>query len=210
MTELPGVSSWTLSPSVPINFQRRLVWTWALRVRQGVSETTTTTATTRSIFRPTSIQTGGDAEFDSQVRAAWRREQFSVRMALAAAQHHAGPKCVGPETPEALRGQTTSRAAEKRPAPLAEVSGPHPQPPQGELEKKEEEEARRRERDEAEYEARMLELDFRVDANDQLTQAESHAWRKWAGHQPAPFALGNLDIIFYEPFVSGSLVPARS
>ena len=56
--------------------------------------------------------------------AAWRHEQLSVRMALAEAQHHSAPKCAGPETHEAPRGQTTARAAWKRPAPLAEVSGP--------------------------------------------------------------------------------------
>ena len=57
------------------------------------------------------------------MRAAWRHEQLSVRMALAAAQHHSAPKCAGHEMHEALRGQTTARAAGKRPAPLAEVSG---------------------------------------------------------------------------------------
>ena len=45
------------------------------------------------------------------MRAAWRHEQLSVRMALAAAQHHSAPKCAGPEKHEAPRGQTTARAA---------------------------------------------------------------------------------------------------
>ena len=61
---------------------------------------------------------------ERRLRAAWRHEQPSVRMALAAAQHHSAPKCAGPETHEAPRGQTTARAAGKRPAPQAEVSEP--------------------------------------------------------------------------------------
>ena len=61
---------------------------------------------------------------ERRLRAAWRHEQLSVRMALAAAQHHSAPKCAGPETHVALRGQTTAKAAGKRPAPLAEVSRP--------------------------------------------------------------------------------------
>ena len=48
---------------------------------------------------------------ERRLRAAWRHEQLSVRMALAAAQHHSSPKCAGPETHEAPRGQTTARAA---------------------------------------------------------------------------------------------------
>ena len=48
---------------------------------------------------------------ERRLRAAWRHEQLSVRMALAAAQHHSAPKCAGPETHEAPRGQTTARAA---------------------------------------------------------------------------------------------------
>ena len=58
---------------------------------------------------------------ERRLRAARRHEQPSVRMALAAAS---APKCAGPETHEAPRRQTTARAAGKRPAPLAEVSGP--------------------------------------------------------------------------------------
>ena len=47
------------------------------------------------------------------------------------------------------------------------------------LQKKEEEEKeRRRKREEAEHEARMRELDRRVWADEQLTPAESCAWRK--------------------------------
>ena len=42
---------------------------------------------------------------ERRLRAAWRHEQLSVRMALAA------PKCAGPEKHEAPRGQTTARAA---------------------------------------------------------------------------------------------------
>ena len=53
------------------------------------------------------------------------------------------------------------------------------------LQKKEEEKERRREREEAQHEARMRELDRRVWADEQLTPAESHAWRKWAGHLPS-------------------------
>ena len=54
------------------------------------------------------------------------------------------------------------------------------------LQKKEEEEKeRRRKREEAEHEARMRELDRRVWADEQLTQAESYAWRKWAGFLPS-------------------------
>ena len=48
----------------------------------------------------------------------------------------------------------------------------------------EEEEERRREREEAQHEARMRELDRRVWADEKLTPAESHAWRKWAGFLP--------------------------
>ena len=48
---------------------------------------------------------------ERRLRAAWRHEQLSVRMALAAAQHHSAPKCAGPEKHEAPRGQTTARAA---------------------------------------------------------------------------------------------------
>ena len=36
----------------------------------------------------------------------------------------------------------------------------------------------------ADCEARVQALDLRVDADGQLTRAESHAWRKWAGHLP--------------------------
>ena len=43
--------------------------------------------------------------------------------------------------------------------------------------KKQKEEARR----EAEHEARMQELDRRVQADVPLSPAESRAWRKWAG-----------------------------
>ena len=54
------------------------------------------------------------------------------------------------------------------------------------LQKKEKEEKeRRRKREEAQYEARMRELDCRVWAHEQLTPAESHAWRKWARHLPS-------------------------
>ena len=49
----------------------------------------------------------------------------------------------------------------------------------------EEEKERRRKREEAQYEARMLELDRRVFRDEQLTPAESYAWRKWAGHLPS-------------------------
>ena len=49
----------------------------------------------------------------------------------------------------------------------------------------EEEKERRREREEAQHEARMRELDRRVWADEQLTPAESYAWRKWAGHLPS-------------------------
>ena len=48
---------------------------------------------------------------ERRLRAAWRHERLGVRMALAAAQHHSAPKCAGPETQEASRGQTTARAA---------------------------------------------------------------------------------------------------
>ena len=48
---------------------------------------------------------------ETRLRAAWRHEQLSVRMALAAAQHHSAPKCAGPETHVAPRGQTKARAA---------------------------------------------------------------------------------------------------
>ena len=70
---------------------------------------------------------GGRAGASSAAKDAWElvgaTSSSSVRMALAAAQHHSAPKCAGLETHEALRGQTTARAAGKRPAPLAEVSG---------------------------------------------------------------------------------------
>ena len=52
-------------------------------------------------------------------------------------------------------------------------------------EEEEEEEERRRKREEAQHEARMRELDRRVWADEQLTPAESHAWRKWAGFFPS-------------------------
>ena len=51
--------------------------------------------------------------------------------------------------------------------------------------KKEEEKERRRKREEAQYEARMRELDRRVWADEQLNLAESYAWRQWAGHLPS-------------------------
>ena len=51
--------------------------------------------------------------------------------------------------------------------------------------KEKEEEERRRKREEAQHEARMRELDRRVWADEQLTPAESYAWRKWAGHLPS-------------------------
>ena len=103
--------------------------------------TTTTTSTRAPLFLrapsfvvalAVSMSDGGRAGDSSaaqrrrgrRLTAAWRHEQLSVRMALAAAQHHSAPKCAGPETHEALQGQTTARAAGKRPAPLAEVSGP--------------------------------------------------------------------------------------
>ena len=53
------------------------------------------------------------------------------------------------------------------------------------LQKEEEEKERRRKREEAQYEARMRELDRRVWADEQLNPAESYAWRKWAGHLPS-------------------------
>ena len=43
---------------------------------------------------------------------------------------------------------------------------------------------RKRKREVAEYEARMQALDCRVNANEQPSWAESHAWSKWAGHLP--------------------------
>ena len=61
---------------------------------------------------------------ERRLRGAWRHEQLSVKVALAAAQHHSAPKRAVPRTHEALRVQTTATAAGKRPAPLAEVSGP--------------------------------------------------------------------------------------
>ena len=61
---------------------------------------------------------------DRRLTAAWRHEQLSVRMALAAAKHHSAPKCAGSETHKAPRGPTTGRATGKRPAPLAELSRP--------------------------------------------------------------------------------------
>ena len=48
-----------------------------------------------------------------------------------------------------------------------------------------EEKERSRKREEAQHEARMRELDRRVWADEQLTLAESYAWRKWAGHLPS-------------------------
>ena len=48
---------------------------------------------------------------ERRLRAAWRHEQRSVRIALAAAQHHSAPRSAGPETHNAPRGQTTARAA---------------------------------------------------------------------------------------------------
>ena len=45
---------------------------------------------------------------------------------------------------------------------------------------------RRRQREEVEYEARMQALSRRVFNNEQLTPAESSAWRRWAGHLPSP------------------------
>ena len=60
---------------------------------------------------------------ERRLRAAWRHEQLSVRMALAAAQHSA-PKCAGLESHEAPRGQTTASAARTRPEPIEEVSEP--------------------------------------------------------------------------------------
>ena len=53
------------------------------------------------------------------------------------------------------------------------------------LQKEEEEKERRRKREEVQHEARMRELDRRVSSDEQLTPAESHAWRKWAGFLPS-------------------------
>ena len=67
---------------------------------------------------------------ERRLRADWRHEQLSVRMALAAAQHHSAPKCAGPETHEAPRGQTTAAACAQLfclnldEAPAAESSRP--------------------------------------------------------------------------------------
>ena len=52
------------------------------------------------------------------------------------------------------------------------------------LQKKEEEKERSRKREEAQHEARMRELDRQMWADEPLTPAESHVWRKWAGHLP--------------------------
>ena len=54
-----------------------------------------------------------------------------------------------------------------------------------EEEEEEKKKERRRKREEAQHEARMLELDRRVFRDEQLTPAESYAWRKWAGHLPS-------------------------
>ena len=52
--------------------------------------------------------------------------------------------------------------------------------------KDEEEKARvRRQREAAEHEARMQELDRRVQDDVPLSQAESRAWMRWAGHLPS-------------------------
>ena len=45
------------------------------------------------------------------MRATWRHEQLSARMALAAALRRSAPRSVGPGTHDALRGQMTGRAA---------------------------------------------------------------------------------------------------
>ena len=39
---------------------------------------------------------------DRRLSAAWRHEQVSVRMAVAAAQHHSAHRSAGPETHVAL------------------------------------------------------------------------------------------------------------
>ena len=53
------------------------------------------------------------------------------------------------------------------------------------LVKEEEEKDRRRQREVAECEARMQALHRQVSANEQLTRAESYAWRKLSGHLPS-------------------------
>ena len=56
-----------------------------------------------------------------------------------------------------------------------------PLPPLLPLPPRRRKEARRQELGKVEFELRMRELDW-VDADDQLTPTDSHAWRRWDGH----------------------------
>ena len=51
---------------------------------------------------------------DRRLRAAFRHEQLSVRMAVAAALHHSAQRGAGPETYSAPRRQTTATEGEVR------------------------------------------------------------------------------------------------
>ena len=61
---------------------------------------------------------------ERRLRAAWKHEQLSVAMALAAATHHSAPRGECQVPYDALRGQKTASAAGMRSAPLAEVAEP--------------------------------------------------------------------------------------
>ena len=79
-----------------------------------------------SCGQPMAARAGGAAlrRRARQLRSFLRHERMTVRMALAEAlRHSCGVEPSGPNV--ALRGQTTARAAVKRPEPLGEVSNPH-------------------------------------------------------------------------------------
>ena len=78
------------------------------------------------------------------------------------------------------------------------------------LKMKEEEEARRRKREEAEYEAPMQVLDRRVFETEELTLAESYAWRAWAGHLSSQEKKKKRKKKAAEIFLSMLFIPRRS
>ena len=139
---------------------------------------------------------------ERRLRLWLRHERMTVAMALAENLHHSRQKVEGGEH-DGPRAQKTARATGARPGVLTEpepqvgavtvgyVAAPVPLVSSpiggwrrhGRRKKDEEEKARvRRQREAAEHEARMRELDRRVQNDVPLTPAESRAWMRWAGH----------------------------
>ena len=148
---------------------------------------------------------------ERRLRSWLRHERITVAAELSAALHHSRDR--GRVKHVSLRAQKTDSAGGMRPAPLAGPQGaaatvghvatvlPLLVALRGDdgvdgttssylrkvalakKKKEKEEKERRRMQEEAEHERRMLVLDRRVNANDQLTPAESNAWRDWAGEE---------------------------